>query len=100
MSRPNQDLGDSATFQTPPSLNRRALPDEHTIQGLKPSILQDQKFNQHSEDLSRKRKIHISQNSEAMYAKTRMSTISTKRVTSGSFYFYYSAQSSPIDNST
>jgi len=49
-------------------------PDEHTIQGLKPSILQDQKFNlAHREDLSLKRKIHIKPNSEAMHIKTRMS---------------------------
>ena len=45
MSRPNEALGGSAAFQPPPSLTGEQYLDEHTIQGLKPSILQAQKSN-------------------------------------------------------
>lgn len=45
------------------SLTGEHYPDEHTFQGVKPSILQDQKFNlAPREDLSLKKKIHIKTN--------------------------------------
>lgn len=43
MVRPNKALGNSAAIQPPPSLIKENYPDKHTIQGLKPSILQTQK---------------------------------------------------------
>lgn len=43
MVRPNKALENSAAIQPPPSLIKEHYHDKHTIQGLKPSILQTQK---------------------------------------------------------